>query len=405
MKAVLVDNISKCFTIRSFSLTSSVSRLINRTNKEQFWALSDVSLEVEQGEAIGFIGHNGAGKSTMLKLLTRIMEPTKGGIRTRGRVSALIEVGAGFHPEMTGKENIYLNGSILGMTRAEISHKFDAIVSFAEIDKFIDTPVKRYSSGMYARLGFAVAAHVDPDILIVDEVLSVGDAAFQRRCLEHMTKLRKSGCTVIFVSHNLQAVATMCDRGAVLAQGKLHYLGPVAEAIAQYTTITNKTTSQPKEDTFDNSLLAAKNYSGTAMIQKVTIQDENSHEISVLKSGSPVKIQMDVEFFEDAHSPIPSFYIRRNDGVVMYDVTSNWLGVDCGNYNAGDTARFEFIIDSLPLKSGDYSITTEVAYHNLTLYYDCKPNIASITIYDSGNSYGMLELPIKLVVSSGAGTK
>ena len=190
MKVVSVENVSKKFVLahnRQRDLADYARKLVSRQTREDFWALKDVSFDVEQGEAIGIIGHNGAGKSTMPKLLTRIMLPTSGRVRTRGRVSALIEVGAGFHPEMTGRENIYLNGSILGMTRSEITSKFDEIVAFADIERFIDTPVKRYSSGMYARLGFAVAAHVNPDILIVDEVLSVGDAAFQTRCLEKMT--------------------------------------------------------------------------------------------------------------------------------------------------------------------------------------------------------------------------
>ncbi len=203
MKVISVENVSKKFILahdRPRNLADAARGVFQRKQREDFWALKDVSFEVEQGEALGIIGHNGAGKSTMLKLLTRIMDPTKGRIRTRGRVSALIEVGAGFHPEMTGRENIYLNGSILGMTRAEIDRKFDEIVAFAELEKFIDTPVKRYSSGMYARLGFAVAAHVDPEILIVDEVLSVGDMGFQDKCGARMADLRRAGKTIVFVS-------------------------------------------------------------------------------------------------------------------------------------------------------------------------------------------------------------
>ena len=196
--------------------------------REDFWALKDVAFEINQGEVVGIIGRNGAGKSTLLKILSQITEPTKGRIEIEGRVASLLEVGTGFHPELTGRENIYLNGAILGMKRAEIKRKFDEIVSFAEIEKFLDTPVKRYSSGMYVRLAFAVAAHLEPEILIVDEVLAVGDAEFQQKCLGRMDAVAKSGRTVLFVSHNLQAVSGLTSRclllssGAVVGDGDTH---------------------------------------------------------------------------------------------------------------------------------------------------------------------------------------
>lgn len=202
--------------------------------RREFWALQDVSFSVERGEAVGIIGGNGAGKSTMLKLLTGIMRPTKGSIRVAGRISALIEVSAGFHPDLTGRENIYLNGAILGMKRDEIRRRFDAIVAFSGLEEFIDTPVKRYSSGMFARLGFSVAAHVDPDILLVDEVLSVGDYLFQRKCVERMNAVIASGATVVFVSHNLQAVANLCPRSLLLERGMVQMVGPTAEVIRTY---------------------------------------------------------------------------------------------------------------------------------------------------------------------------
>jgi ABC-type polysaccharide/polyol phosphate transport system ATPase subunit len=215
-----------------------VARLIGRTRtlarKTDFWALQNVSFELNRGEAFGIIGANGAGKSTMLKLITGIMEPTTGQIIVKGRLSALIEIGAGFHPDLTGRENIYLNGAILGMKTAEIGRKFDAIVEFSGLADFIDTPVKRYSTGMYARLGFSVAAHVDPDILIVDEVLSVGDIVFQNRCLERMNAILKSGATVIFVSHNLRAIAELCTRSVLLEHGKVVATGPSREVMNMY---------------------------------------------------------------------------------------------------------------------------------------------------------------------------
>lgn len=204
-------------------------------SREEFWALKDVSFEINQGEAIGVIGRNGAGKSTLLKVLSRITEPTEGSVSIRGRVASLLEVGTGFHPELTGRENIYLNGSILGMSRVEIKKKFDEIVAFAEVERFLDTPVKRYSSGMYVRLAFAVAAHLEPEILIVDEVLAVGDATFQKKCLGKMGDVAtKEGRTVLFVSHSMQAIAQLTKRCVLLSKGNVQFDGNTDQAIAQY---------------------------------------------------------------------------------------------------------------------------------------------------------------------------
>jgi lipopolysaccharide transport system ATP-binding protein len=205
-----------------------------KRQREEFWALRDISIEVKQGEVVGIIGRNGAGKSTLLKILSRITEPTSGRIHLNGRVASLLEIGTGFHPELTGRENIFLNGAILGMTRGEIKSKFGEIVAFAEIEKFLDTPVKRYSSGMYVRLAFSVAAHLDPEILIVDEVLAVGDVAFQKKCLGKIAEAHTRSRTVLFVSHNISAVESLCSRAVVLAQGQKVFDGPSKEAIQFY---------------------------------------------------------------------------------------------------------------------------------------------------------------------------
>jgi lipopolysaccharide transport system ATP-binding protein len=219
-----------------------------------FWALKDVSFDVEPGEVVGIIGRNGAGKSTLLKLLSQITEPTTGEITLNGRVASLLEVGTGFHPELTGRENIYLNGSILGMSRVEINKKFDEIVAFAEVDKFLDTPVKRYSSGMYVRLAFAVAAHLEPEILIIDEVLAVGDAAFQKKCLGKMGEVAKCGRTVLFVSHNMGAINRLCNKGIVLESGTVAFNGGPSEAIDRYNRATQQIDSRP-----NHVLFAAQN--------------------------------------------------------------------------------------------------------------------------------------------------
>ncbi len=215
-------------------VSDSATQVSNFASKEDFWALKDVSFDVQRGEVVGIIGRNGAGKSTLLKILSRITEPTTGRIEIDGRVASLLEVGTGFHPELTGRENIFLNGAILGMTRQEIRSKFDEIVAFSEVEKFLDTPVKRYSSGMYVRLAFAVAAHLEPEILVVDEVLAVGDAEFQKKCLGKMQEVSRGGRTVLFVSHQTGAVAGLCSSVILLDQGKVEMIGPSREVIGRY---------------------------------------------------------------------------------------------------------------------------------------------------------------------------
>lgn len=227
-----------------FSLPKSV-KFNRHTIKEEFWALKDISFEIEKGDRVGIIGRNGAGKSTLLKILSRITEPTIGSIKIKGRVASLLEVGTGFHPELTGRENIFLNGAILGMARSEIRKHFDAIVDFAEIEMFLDTPVKRYSSGMYVRLAFAVAAHLEPEILIIDEVLAVGDAQFQKKCLGKMEDVSTNeGRTVLFVSHNMQAISNLCNVGIYLVEGKISFLGDVDKSIDKYLKYGENNKSQ-----------------------------------------------------------------------------------------------------------------------------------------------------------------
>lgn len=220
--------------IKGFLPFTKSSKQNTKNQKEEFWALKDISFEVNQGDKIGIIGRNGAGKSTLLKILSRITEPTKGKVKIKGRIASLLEVGTGFHPELTGRENIFLNGAILGMKKEEIKRKFDEIVAFSEIEKFLDTPVKRYSSGMYVRLAFAVAAHLESEILLVDEVLAVGDAEFQKKCLGKMEDVSKEGRTVLFVSHNMSAVRTLCNKGLVLSSGNILFHGDINDTINTY---------------------------------------------------------------------------------------------------------------------------------------------------------------------------
>ncbi len=241
---------------------------------EVLWALRDVSFEVNQGDVVGIVGRNGAGKSTLLKILSRVTTPTEGLARLRGHVASLLEVGTGFHPELTGRENIFLNGAILGMRRGEIERKLDEIIAFAEVDRFVDTPVKRYSSGMYVRLAFAVAAHLDPEILIVDEVLAVGDTQFQRKCLGKMGSVAKSGRTVLFVSHNLGAVRSLCSRGLLFERGRLTFDGAVEEGVALY------------EQTFSGGQGIAPDARFTGPLQN----DIHVDRLTCVQSGKPVSV-------------------------------------------------------------------------------------------------------------------
>src|SRR5947208_848995 len=250
----------------------------------QFWALKDISFEIKQGEAVGIIGRNGAGKSTLLKILSRITKPTEGYIRMRGRVGALLEVGTGFHPELTGRENTYLNAAIIGMRKKEIDRKFDEIVAFAEIEKFIDTPVKFYSSGMYIRLAFAVAAHLEPEILLVDEVLAVGDTAFQKKCLGKMGDVAKGGRTVLFVSHNVAAIQSLCVKGLLLNRGQLIGQGSAQKIVQDYVQSNLSTEMVSVEQRTDRS--------GDGSVRVVSLQIESMDPDKVVRSTSRLKLRI-----------------------------------------------------------------------------------------------------------------
>lgn len=262
-------------------------------DQEEFWALKDVSFEIKQGDRVGIIGRNGAGKSTLLKILSRITEPTTGRISIKGRVASLLEVGTGFHPELTGRENIFLNGAVLGMGKAEIKRKFDEIVAFAEVEKFLDTPVKRYSSGMYVRLAFAVAAHLEPEILVVDEVLAVGDAKFQKKCLGKMKDISQEGRTVLFVSHQMSAVERLCSSGILLSRGQVKFLGSSKETISYYlqdleTQITeNRVSELPRSGTGDLKIIG------------FSIEDSSGNYQSAVASGENIVLVFDYEVKTD----------------------------------------------------------------------------------------------------------
>lgn len=279
---------------RKGDLRNTVKTLLTgRTTPEKYYALQDVNLTIEQGEVVGLIGPNGAGKSTLLKLLSRITMPSEGKIQIRGTVSSMLEVGTGFHPELSGRENIYLNGAILGMTREEVSRKFDSIVLFAGVEEFLETPVKHYSSGMYVRLAFAVASHLEPDILLLDEVLAVGDQSFQLKSIARLMEASAMGRTIILVSHQMNQLRDLCTRGIFLYEGKVLFDGPMQEAIQAYSQLVEKVSGQNLEERSD------RRGSGAIRATRIYILDENQNRVLYVKSGSETTICMEIKRMEN----------------------------------------------------------------------------------------------------------
>jgi len=352
-------------TIRDV-IANKFKGLLNSSKKsiehEEFWALKNINFEIKQGDRVGIIGRNGAGKSTLLKVLSRITEPTEGRVKVKGRVASLLEVGTGFHPELTGRENIFLNGAILGMSKNEIKRKFDEIVAFSEIERFLDTPVKRYSSGMYVRLAFAVAAHLEPEILVVDEVLAVGDAQFQQKCLGKMEEVGKEGRTVLFVSHNLSSIKALCDEAILLHKGNIKYKGDVTEAFDRYSNILNSKTNVDIKN-----IKRSSDCTLNAKIVDFRLMSEGKVNPENIDSTKPIKIKVKIEAKEDL--------IKENIGIMLY------LRDTCQILTHFSSSHWHF---PLVLKKGENILSCEIAspmlsqgryYLDCLLYYTCLPRI------------------------------
>jgi lipopolysaccharide transport system ATP-binding protein len=329
----------------------------DKSAETELWALKDVSFDVAEGEVVGVIGRNGAGKSTLLKILARITDPTEGSVKLNGRVASLLEVGTGFHPELTGRENIYLNGAILGMKRAEIKSKFDEIVAFSEIEKFLDTPVKRYSSGMYVRLAFAVAAHLDPEILLVDEVLAVGDAEFQKKCLGKMDEVAKGGRTVIFVSHNMTAIRRICERAVLIKDGLLSLDGTSSDVISRYLSLS---TGKKTPGETDLSKRPDRYGNGEARILKARLLDEKEKISNVMYRSKPMHIEFEMES-RSSQTIHLSLALTAEDGARILHLSHH----DSPGFSPGVLkGRFAVraTIPALPLCSGGFNMV--LAIHN-----------------------------------------
>lgn len=313
---------SKLFNSSILPFKYLVSTLTEPSPEEIIWALKDVSFEVQQGQVVGIIGRNGAGKSTLLKILSRITEPTKGRAFVNGRIGSLLEVGTGFHPELTGRENIYLNGAILGMKKEEIDRKFDEMIDFAEVEKFIDTPVKRYSSGMYVRLAFAVAAHLEPEMLLVDEVLAVGDLSFQQKCLNRIKGLTLSGMTVLLVSHNMAAIQSSCSRAIFLNQGQVAAQGTTLDVIQTYQLALQRSNTREEVNMLSEAAGSQSAEMGIS-ITNFEMLGEDGNGRREFKFGEPIHIKIALFAHQRFENPMINFGIRRGDGVVICNF-NNW---------------------------------------------------------------------------------
>lgn len=333
--AITIEHISKRYRIGGLHpgymtfremlggvLTSPFRKLRNGNGHQMIWALTDVNLQIGQGELVGIIGHNGAGKSTLLKILSRVTKPTTGEVELFGRIGSLLEVGTGFHPDLTGRENIFLSGAILGMRRTEIERKFDEIVAFSELEKFIETSVKWYSSGMYVRLAFSVAAHLEPEILMMDEVLAVGDAAFQQKCLDKMRDIRQQGRTILFVSHDMTAITRLCKRVVLLENGKVACDGEPSEVVNRYLRSTFKT--GPLREWVDRAEAPGDD---VVRLRRVRVQNENGETISAVDIRKRFGIELTYEVRQEGHTLVPVIEFYNEEGTELFsshDATSEW---------------------------------------------------------------------------------
>lgn len=367
-----VHGISKKFTIgksRSGDLRNSMTKLFSFSGqkKQDIWALQDINFQVNAGEILGIIGPNGSGKSTLLKILSRITEPTSGHAIMRGKISSLLEVGTGFHPELSGRENIFLNGSILGLQRKDIVANFDEIVDFSGVRKFIDTPVKHYSSGMYVRLAFSVAAYLNPEILLVDEVLSVGDMAFREKSIEKMKQVAKSGKTILFVSHDLETIESMCNKGILIQNGKIESTGKMKTVIRDYTSKTNKSHNEIDSISIKNGF----------DISAFTINEQENKNQQLIQSGDKMVLAFNYTNSGNHKNLTFRLEIKNRQAFTLF-VCNNFL---TGNIlsESGKTGEAICTIDKTPLNTGNYLISLTVLSNNVVVFQNNKTCIFEVT--------------------------
>ncbi len=396
--SVRFQNVSKRFVLhtgRSRTLQEQIQDLFLQSHnrvlpqKNDFWALQNVSFDVEQGHTVGLVGSNGSGKSTALKLIARILEPTSGSVQVKGRISALLELGAGFHPDLTGRENIYLNGSLMGIGHKRLNRVFDEIVDFSELEKFIDMPVKHFSSGMYTRLAFAVAIHVDPEVLLVDEVLAVGDGAFQRKCMESIGKLRRAGVTILLVSHDLETVARLCHTAVWLDKGGIHAIGDgqlvindyIAHINEQQRALLERTQKQGEEKEHAEGP-AEQNNSATnsadetvtvaplkeAQITRIETLDRDGNPAKSILTGNPLYIRIHYTADRRIDTPVFGLALHRDDGAHVTGPNTQEGGYPIEAIE-GD-GFIDYCLDRVPLTAGRFYISASLVDQTCTFFYD-----------------------------------
>ncbi|MHB9090867.1 MAG: ABC transporter ATP-binding protein [Chloroflexota bacterium] len=397
MSKISLEGVSKRFVLhhqRARSFQDALVNALTRRNesKEEFWALRDVTFEALAGENLGIVGRNGSGKSTALKLITRILEPTSGRVTVRGRVSALIELGAGFHPDLTGRENVFLNGSILGMSRKQMRARLDEIVGFAQMERFIDTPVKHYSSGMYARLGFAVAISVEPEILIIDEVLSVGDEAFQRRCLEKIREFRSNGVSIVFVSHSLEAVRNLCDRAVWLEQGTVKMLGSAHEVVDAYLVDANVSA-----DAANGAGAASRGSSerrrwgsGEVQVTRVDLLGADGKARRWFATGESFTVRLHYHADGCVLGPVFGIGLHSSNGVHLSGPNTSKSGYVIDSVS-GD-GSVDFCVADLPLVTGAYELSAAIYDYTCTHAYDHHHRMYPFEVRSGGGDLGLVRL-------------
>lgn len=398
--AIEVEVVSKRFRLYHEQYRTLKERMIHagRIPHEDFWALRDVSLSVEPGETVGLLGHNGSGKSTLLKCIAGILRPTSGTITTTGRLSALLELGAGFHPDLTGRENVYLNGSILGLPRREIERRFDEIVAFAELESFIDNQVKHYSSGMYVRLGFSVAVHTDPDLLLVDEVLAVGDEAFQRKCLDRVRRLQRDGVTIVFVTHSPDLVRQICNRAVVLDHGVVVADAPAGEAVRVFREHLLAGGGGLAADTGDSPVEGKK---GNLKVRITDVEMEHSAkaERSYLLPHERLTINVRFDATERVDDVVFGLAIYDVEGKELFGVNTEIMEMDVGPLEG--MGEISFDIGSVPFLDGTYMVTIGVHNHDGGVVYDWLEQQHTFAVMNPRRVAGMVDLPIKVSMRGG----
>jgi ABC-2 type transport system ATP-binding protein len=410
--AVRVEEVSKRFRIYKEKMTSLKERVLKlgRIPYDEFWALDDISLHVEQGETVGLLGHNGSGKSTLLKCMAGILQPTNGEIEVVGRLAALLELGAGFHPELTGRENVFLNAAILGMPKREIARRFDDIVAFAELERFIDNQVKHYSSGMYVRLGFAVAVNMEPDVLLVDEVLSVGDENFQRKCLDRVRQFQREGRTIVVVTHAADLVRQICDRAAVLDHGKLVAVGTPGEAVRAYREhlLRNERYSEA-EQLAEPAVEAAPEVALTpgqlqeqrrnlrVRITGVRIEHPGAGERAYLLPGEPLAIRIGYDASEPIDDVVFGIGIHDVEGRLVFGSNTDFLGVELAPL-AG-RGEVTFSTPSVPLLDGTYLLTLGVHSHDEGTVYDWQEQRNQFEVMNPTRTAGQVHMGLEVSVT------